>query len=330
MSQKCKLCQNRDANQTGSHLTSCFIVSSLIGTRDNEEGFMITNEPNQDYSENIGAEGIKEDYILCIGCERRLSFIESYFSQEFTNKIGKDNFANNFPIIELEDDNSSKFFQCNNVNPIAFHLLIYSIIWRASISTKPIFSGFNLDEDSLEQLRFTLDLYLPEYKEHKIIPKLKIWLQDITDVPDFFTFSAYLILKCEKKDTESDTTKNLLFFTSDYTNPYHIILNEFIILPFFNGGNIDFRTQDFFELNDKYDLKGQMNTELNAPKVGILTDEDWNRINAKLLDIQVKQRVDKIKQECLAYFLRKKVSPTSDQFNKCVSAKINEIGKIKS
>lgn len=171
----CKLCLKKEADQTGSHLISCFIVSSQIGERDNEKGFIITSDPEQDYSENLGSEGIKEDFIFCTACEKRLAFIESYFSQELTNKIDKENFAENFPIVELEDENISQLFKCINVHPIAFHLLIYSVIWRASISKKPLFASFNLEEDVLEELRFTLDLYLPEYKEHKIVPKLKTW-----------------------------------------------------------------------------------------------------------------------------------------------------------
>ncbi len=335
MKNRCLLCERKEANQTGSHLTSCFIVASQFGKRGEEKTYEITADPNQDYFENKEASGIKEDYILCAGCEQRLSFVESYFSQELTNKIGESRYSENFPITEIKDNHSSKFFSCANINPIAFHLLIYSIIWRASISNNPMFSGFKLESNVEENLRFILDLYLPEYKDHNIVPKLKQWLKDLDNVPDFFTPYPYVILRTEEEDIdvsrltekeleewEKRKTKNLLYFAFEDNHPYHIILNEFIILAFFNGGKIDYTKQDYFELGDKYDLEGQMNKTISSPKIGILKHEDWTRINQKIIDAVANQRINRIRRECAKSMLTQGKIPNKTEIDDCVNKRL--------
>lgn len=341
MKKKCLLCKKNEANQPGSHLTSCFIVASLFGKRGEEKAYEIIADPNQDYFENKEASGIKEDYILCAGCEKRLSFVETYFSQELTNKIGEPKYSENFPITEIKDKHFSKFLSCKNVNSIAFHLLIYSIIWRASISNNPMFSGFKLESKVEENLRFVLDLYLPEYKDHNIVPKLKQWLKDLDNVPDFFTLYPYVILRAEEEDIdvskltekeleewEKRKTKNLLYFAFEDNQPYHIILNEFIILVFFNEGKIDYTKQDYFELSDKYDLEGQMNKTNSPPKIGMLKHEDWSRINQKILDAVANQRIKNIRRECVRNILAQRKIPNKDEIDDCVNKKI-EIRKMK-
>ena len=338
MKNRCLLCEKNEANQTGSHLTSCFIVASQFGKRGEEKAYEITADPNQDYSENKEATGIKEDFMLCAGCEKRLSFVETYFSQELTNKIGESKYLENFPITEIKDENSSKFHLCVKINPIAFHLLFYSIIWRASISNNPIFSGFKLEQKVMENLRFILDLYLPEYKDYKIVPKLKQWLKDLDNVPDFFSLYPYLILRTEEEDIdvskltekeleewEKRKTKNLLYFAFENNHPYHIILNEFIILVFFNEGEIDFTKQDYFELSDKYDLEGQMNKTISPPKIGILKYEDWSRINKKIIDAVASQRINNIRRECVKNILDQGKIPNISEIVDCVNKKIKII-----
>ena len=89
---KCKLCKNRVADQTGSHITSAFLLSSQIGKRGEERGCLITTNPEQDYSKNKGDKGIKEDNIFCRDCEKRLGVIKSLYAIEITQKIEEKQF----------------------------------------------------------------------------------------------------------------------------------------------------------------------------------------------------------------------------------------------
>ena len=160
----------------------------------------------------------------------------------------------------------------------------------------------------------------------------------MTNVPDFFKMYPYVILRSEedkinleelsedeRQEWEKRKTKNLLYFSFEDNHPYHIILNEFIILSFFNGGEIDFTAQDFFELSDKYDLAGQMNQDLTEPKVGILSSEDWKIINSKLYNISIEQRLNNIRLQCIELYLKKGIIPTKKQIEKCAFAKTKEI-----
>ncbi|MGY3795826.1 hypothetical protein [Aquimarina sp. 433] len=333
----CQLCKKNEANQTGSHLTSCFIVASQIGKRDEEKGHNLTADPNQDYSENRKADDIKEDYILCSGCEKRLSYIESYFSQEITNKIEESKFSENFPITETEDEPKSKYYTCIRTSPIAFHLLIYSIIWRASISNKPIFKGFKTPEKAEEKLREILDSFLPEYRDHKISTKLKHWLKEIDNNSEHFQLFPYVILKSDEEvvdiekmskeeltEWEKRKTKNLLYFNFEDNDPFQIILNEFIILAFFEKSEYDFSKQDLFELSDKYNLNAQLNSELESPKIGIIDHLDWSNINQKLINIVKDQRIRNIRRECIHSFIAKRIIPTRKMVKDCVDKRKRE------
>ena len=341
---ECKLCKTKEANQTGSHLTSCFIVASQLGKRGQENGYLITSDPEQDYTINHEANLIKEDFILCGDCEKRLSFVEGYFSQEFTNKIDRPNYAPNFPILKTGSKFDSKYYNCNLINPVAFHLLIYSIIWRASISNKILFRGFKLDEKSEEDLRILIDLHLPEYKNRSITPSLKQWLKDLITTPDFFKLYPYVILKTDDSEMfvegipEDELValkllkqRNPLYFAAEEDHPYHIIINEYIILPFFKNAPIQFEKQDFFELNDKYDLSEQMNSHLTAPKVGVIDAKHWSLTYYKLYSILKNQRLYNMRKECLKYYIMKGGNFSKKDIVECVAKKHSEYDeKIKN
>lgn len=100
---KCNLCDIKEADQTGSHITSAFLLASQIGKRGEENGYLITTNPEQDYSKNQGDAGIKEDFILCRGCEKRLGIIESIYATEITKKIEDEKYVQNFERIDFEN-----------------------------------------------------------------------------------------------------------------------------------------------------------------------------------------------------------------------------------
>jgi hypothetical protein len=45
-----------------------------------------------------------------------------------------------------EKNKHGDLLKCKNVAPIAFHVLIYSILWRAAISKQPIYEHFTLPD----------------------------------------------------------------------------------------------------------------------------------------------------------------------------------------
>lgn len=286
----CKLCNINEADQTGSHVTSAFLLTSQIGKRDFERGFLLTTDPTQDYTENKKADDIKEDNIFCRDCEKRLSFIENYYSTEITQKIENPNFKPNFETIKSKN---SYYLQCKRIDPIAFHLLIYSNIWRASISTQPIYNHFKLSSVIESELQFLLDLFLPNTVDHKINIGLNNWVKDVRNCKDFFTVFPYIILKAENLENKDQTYE---FFDNITHNPNHIILNEYIILSFF--GKTEW-VDDFFQLRDEIEITDLINDNTEICKVGVLPNDRFLKIIEMIRNLAVEDRLRKLEKVCV-------------------------------
>ncbi len=112
----------------------------------------------------ITQDSAKEDYLFCSGCEDRLSRIERYVANEFFNKYKDPAFQQDFPItyrgllIPVEMD----VMQALKVNQGIMRLFIYSLLWRASISSEAGFKTFKLEDRVEERLRVELDIFLTD------------------------------------------------------------------------------------------------------------------------------------------------------------------------
>lgn len=149
----CKLCKTNPATQKNSHIFPKFLKREYLKT---DNRFFLVNStienkiPQQDLP--------KEDNILCPICEKRLQTIESSISLHL-------NYSYN--ILKRKDYPSYKFLEIEyqylkKCDPKIFTLFVYSLIWRAHISSLPLFMDFILPENCAEDLRKTLDKTLPE------------------------------------------------------------------------------------------------------------------------------------------------------------------------
>lgn len=313
---KCKLCNRNEADQTGSHITSAFLLTSQIGKRDNERGFLLTTDPAQDYSKNKKADDLKEDNIFCRDCEKRLSFIENYYSTEITQKIEKENFKPNFDEVKTKN---GYYLRCKRIEPIAFHLLIYSNVWRASISTQPIYNHFKLSTETESELQFLLDLFLPNTIDHKIQIDLNKWTKSVKDCKDFFKVFPYMILKAEKLNNKEQTYE---FFDNLTHNPNHIILNEYVILSFF--GMTEW-VDDFFQLKDEIEMTDLLNVDTEACKIGILSNERFLRIIEMIRNLAVEERLRKLEKICILELGIHGIPINQENVKKLMNLKVNQI-----
>ncbi|MDH6310293.1 hypothetical protein M2451_003117 [Dysgonomonas sp. PFB1-18] len=314
---KCKLCNEKEADQTGSHITSAFLLASQIGKRGEENGYLITTNPEQDYSKNQGDTGIKEDFILCRGCEKRLGVVESIYATEITQKIEDEKYEQNFERIDFE--NGHYKLNCKKISSIAFQLLIQSNIWRASISKQPVYAHFQLSPELEERLRFNLDLFLPTYMNNKISQSEKDWIKMIEACKDIFDCIPLATIKAEKIENKDATFE---FFDNLSKNPYHIILNEYVIYLFNNS--LDWY-DDFFELKDEFILNEIINDVPEKAIITIISNERYMQIVEKIRDLAVKQRIKKIEKQCIKELLSKGVQITPDVLKQMVIEKVNEI-----
>ena len=297
---KCKLCNQSEANQTGSHLFSAFLVESMLGKRGKEIGHLITASPELDYKKNVGAKPIIEDYILCRGCEQRLSYLEGYISQEFTKKIDLQEYNINFPTVTIENFTLTTSLR---VNPIAFKLIIYSVLWRSSISNNFLFNHFLLPDVIMEDFRVLLNTALPEYKNHKVKIKRSEWLKSLNESQIAIPNYPFTIIKCVNENGEEN--KNFTFLHPEFKQPYHLLLNEYLILFFPSSSNVDIE-DDFFSLNKQYPTIDKFSINETEPiRLIQMNNLQWKDLINTLNTTLFKQKLESIYSAQTEIFFKK-------------------------
>lgn len=101
----------------------------------------------------------KEDFVFCSECEAKFSIIERYVANAFYNRYDNPAFSSEFSKIKGSGDELDVMI-AKNINPIMFKLFIYSLLWRASISTHEVFANFKLKATDEDNLRLLLNSYL--------------------------------------------------------------------------------------------------------------------------------------------------------------------------
>ncbi|OFX89772.1 MAG: hypothetical protein A2W99_03835 [Bacteroidetes bacterium GWF2_33_16] len=316
MKQTCRLCKKNEANQTGSHITSAFLLASQIGKRGNEKSFLISTDPKQNYLEDRKDKDVKEDYILCSDCEKRLSFIENIFSAEITNKIEVEKYSQNYISVAAE---TGIYLNCNKINPIAFHLFFYSVILRISISTQSLYNHFNLEAELEDELSFLLDLFLPVVINHKVAQSVDNWEKMVEYCQDLFSFFPYIVLKSRN---QSNKTGNYQWYDNVSKEPYHLMLNEYIILPFFNSLVYE---DDFFQLKDHISYVDFLNNSYDCVKLGILENELYESIIVDLQDQATSARLKEIRKEVIGNLIANNIPIDRATVDALVEMEVNKL-----
>lgn len=149
----CRLCRTNPAVQKNSHIFPKFLKKEYLKT---DKRFFLVNSTidNKMLQQDLP----KEDNILCPICESRLQTIESNISLHLNNSYNIFKRID-YPIHKLLEYEYQYFNSCD---PKIFTLFVYSLIWRAHISSLPLFKDFILPENCAEDLRKTLNITLPE------------------------------------------------------------------------------------------------------------------------------------------------------------------------
>lgn len=314
---KCTLCKIKDADQTGSHITSAFLLTSQIGKRGEERGFLITTNPEQDYSKNQGDIGIKEDFLFCRGCEKRLGIVESIYATEITQKIEGKQFKSNFEKTELK--NNFYKLDCKRVHPIAFQLLIQSNIWRASILEQPLYAHFKLSTNLEDRIRFNLDLFLPTIVDFKVSQTEKEWTKSIEKNKELFDIIPLAIIKAENIENKEMTYE---YFDNLSKSPYHAILNEYFILLFDNSIKWN---DDFFDFRNEIELNKIINNNVYHSTICIIPNDRYFQTIEKIKAFAVVQRLQKIEKQSIEELYKQGIPITAETVKQMVIKKVNEI-----
>jgi len=152
----CLLCQLQASTKQRSHIVPKFLTKKIfIGG-----GFQIGSHTK--HAARKVQDSAKEDFILCPGCEERFSILETLVANKFYNRFRDPASKNNFPITHygLYLQGQIDTMELRSMTSGLMRLFVYSIFWRASISTCEIYKEFKLELKIEEMLRQDLDTYL--------------------------------------------------------------------------------------------------------------------------------------------------------------------------
>jgi hypothetical protein len=256
----CKLCKEREANQTGSHIIPNFMLVPIIGKRYKEESIKISTNLSKKEEIYYGRDNLKntdteikehhftEDYIFCTKCENFLNVeLETPFSSFHKKLDTLLSDKNNFFISHTAK--SLRYLECIKFDYQIFIRFFYSILWRMSISKKDFCSKIKLPNQIEESLRKTI--ISKHFEEFPIV------------------------IQTVDKKLEIEDSGKVAFGISIKDKKYHFLfIDRFFIL--------------FYEDNFDTNYKQLVNFKEKHPKFALLTEEEWETLIKQFADFYAK------------------------------------------
>ena len=150
----CLHCRINPATKTNSHILPRFISTNFLGPKGMpRRGYDLNSEDYEAKRTKIIQDSPKENYILCEECEQYFSVLEGLSADVFKNwqsKVDAGEFA------ERKIEEYLSIVECTTANPRILRLLVYSMFWRASISSHHLFENYKLSSPLEESLRESL------------------------------------------------------------------------------------------------------------------------------------------------------------------------------
>ncbi|HYM93847.1 MAG TPA: hypothetical protein VET23_06895 [Chitinophagaceae bacterium] len=115
------------------------------------------------------SDGEYEGGLLCDDCDNKLlgDYYENYASRAI---YGGELLAEECPTFKsFRNQHGMEFIKCNKLNYHKFKLFLLSILWRASISTRPFFSEINLNEHEERIRQMLLSKNAGDVSEYPIV-----------------------------------------------------------------------------------------------------------------------------------------------------------------
>ena len=137
----CALCRN-DSPLQNSHIIPEFLYDTLYD--DKHRLHQLSTNP--DSKNRMLQKGLREP-LLCGGCEQRLSVLERYVSLVLNGGVG------------LTHRREGKRLHLGGLDYAKFKLFQLSVLWRASVSSLPMFSQVSLGphEERIREMRLRED-----------------------------------------------------------------------------------------------------------------------------------------------------------------------------
>lgn len=141
---RCKLCLNEKQLISTSHIIPDFMHKDLY---DDKHKLHVFNPHERAQGKGYikkPSTGEYEGGILCESCDNRLlgGIYEDYVSKVmYADEISEDIKVS---VTKCRNQHGVEFSKCNNLDYTKYKIFLLSILWRAHISSRPIFSQINL------------------------------------------------------------------------------------------------------------------------------------------------------------------------------------------
>ncbi|MBC7000619.1 hypothetical protein [Cytophaga sp. FL35] len=105
----------------------------------------------------------KQDFLICSDCEKQIEISETYFARKLKSINDYSNRKDKFEISKI---GPNEILYCIDLNPLLFKLFCFSIIWRLSMTSNPLFKNFKLPNEVEAEIGLFLSTNLfPTHKE---------------------------------------------------------------------------------------------------------------------------------------------------------------------
>jgi hypothetical protein len=264
----CLLCKVRPATKEQSHIITKFWVNTMRG----DDAFYKLNTFKKHLAEKA-QDSPKEDFIFCPECEARFSYVERYMANNFYNKLHDSSYASDFKfqrnwnLVTKELD----WLIPLNVNPGLFKLLIYSFVWRISISKLEDFASFSLSPEVEEKLRYVLDTFM-QSSEKENAPYYDAHREKFIHFP-FNIITTY---------SPMSKTSNMLAAFDTQDDKIGLFVNEFIIMFHHR-----WHPKQFFD--------GAWNAADKPINICLIDEKEWKRTYDGLAHFLARTRHENVK-----------------------------------
>lgn len=124
---RCLLCLTNEPNKRNSHIVPKFLTKGLFSLEHHRKTLTI----HKTGKSRLLQDTPKEDFILCVNCEKRIEVIETEFAPIIRNIH---NYRKRPVDFEHVIQGQMEYLRCISVDASLFNLFFYSIIWRLSVS----------------------------------------------------------------------------------------------------------------------------------------------------------------------------------------------------